>query len=161
LVKGPAWRLSPSLIKEQAGMNKRGPIVLIDDDQDDLHLLIEIFADFSLPNEVHLFKNTTSVVAFLQKPEVDPFLIISDINMPVTNGFRLRQMILSDPQTNCRNVPYIFFTTSTMLKVVESGKGPTFQGIFKKPVKHSEWKETLSSIVKYWTLSMPPDEYEL
>jgi CheY-like chemotaxis protein len=147
--------------KLQGGMNKKGPIVLIDDDQDDLHLLIEIFSDFNLPNEIHLFKNVDSVVAFLRKPDIDPFLIISDINMPVTNGFKLREMILSDPQTNCRNVPYIFFTTSTLLKVVANGKGQTFQGIFKKPTRHSEWKETLSSIVKYWTLSMPPDEYEL
>ena len=142
-------------------MNKKGPIVLIDDDQDDLQLLIEIFSDLNLPNEIHLFKNIDSVVGFLSKPDVDPFLIISDINMPVTNGFRLREMILSDPQSNCRNVPYIFFTTSTMLKVVANAKGRTFQGIFKKPAKHSEWKETLSSIVRYWTLSMPPDEYEL
>jgi hypothetical protein len=29
------------------------------------------------------------------------------------------------------------------------------QGVFKKPAKHAEWKETLSTIVKYWTLSMP------
>jgi len=142
-------------------MNKKGPIVLIDDDQDDLHLLIEIFSDFNLPNEIHLFKSSESLMAFLRKPETDPFLIISDINMPVTNGFRLREMILNDPQINSRNVPYIFFTTSTMLKVVAGGKGLNFQGIFKKPVKHTEWKETLSAIVRYWTLSMPPDEYEL
>ncbi|HUQ65460.1 MAG TPA: response regulator [Flavitalea sp.] len=142
-------------------MNKKGQIVLIDDDQDDLHLLIEIFSDLNLPNEIHLFKNTESLLAFLRKPEVDPFLIISDINMPVINGFRLRERVLNDAGINCRNVPYIFFTTSTMLKVVADGRGATFQGIFKKPVKHSEWRETLSSIVKYWTLSMPPDEYEL
>jgi CheY-like chemotaxis protein len=142
-------------------MNKKGPIVLIDDDQDDLHLLIEIFSDFNLPNEIHLFKSSETLLSFLRKPEVDPFLIISDINMPVTNGFRLREMILNDPEINSRNVPYIFFTTSTMLKVVETGKGSTLQGIFKKPSRHADWKETLSSIVKYWSLSMPPDEYEL
>jgi CheY-like chemotaxis protein len=147
--------------KQKGGMNKKGPIVLIDDDQDDLHLLIEIFSEFNLQNEVHLFKNAESLLAFLRKPETDPFLIISDINMPVINGFRLREQIMADPEISTKNFPYIFFTTSTMLKVVETGKGPTFQGIFKKPTRHSEWKETLMSIVRYWTLSMPPDEYEL
>lgn len=141
-------------------MNKKGPIVLIDDDQDDLHLLIEIFAEFNLPNEIHLFKSAESLLAFLRKPEVDPFLIISDINMPVVNGFRLRDQVYNDPAIS-RSIPYIFFTTSTTLRVTSQGHGAPFQGIFKKPARHSEWKETLMSIVRYWTLSMPPGEYEL
>jgi CheY-like chemotaxis protein len=142
-------------------MDKKGPIVLIDDDQDDLHLLIEIFADLNFPNEIHLFKNTSSIIAFLQKPEVDPFLIISDINMPVINGFQLREMIMNNPQINSKRIPYILFTTAAILKVVSSAKGISVQGIFRKPAKHSEWKETLMAIVRYWQLSMPPDEYEL
>ena len=142
-------------------MNKNGPIVLIDDDEDDLQLLIEIFADFNLPNEVHLFKSAESLLKFLRKPDVDPFLIISDINMPVTNGFKLREMILNDDQINTTGVPYIFFSTSSMLKVSSNRKGSSLQGIFRKPARHSEWKETLSAIVRYWSLSMPPEEYEL
>lgn len=142
-------------------MNKKGPIVLIDDDQDDLHLLIEIFSEFNLPNEIHLFKKSESLIAFLRRPDIDPFLIISDINMPVMNGFKLRELVMNDPEITVKNIPYIFFTTSTMLKVVGDGKGTTFQGIFKKPARHAEWKETLMAIVKYWTLSMPPDEYDL
>jgi CheY-like chemotaxis protein len=142
-------------------MNKKGPIVLIDDDQDDLQLLIEIFAEMNLPNEIHLFKNSLSLLTFLKKPGVNPFLIISDINMPVTNGFQLRDMIMSDPEINGSHIPYIFFTTASVLKVVSNNKGYSYQGIFRKPSKHVEWRETLTSIVKYWTLSMPPDEYEL
>lgn len=142
-------------------MNKKGPIVLIDDDQDDLQLLIEIFAEFNLPNEVHLFKSGESLLAFLRRPGTEPFLIISDINMPVTNGFRLRDQILADPAIESKNMPYIFFTTSTTLRVVNDKNGRPFHGIFKKPARHSEWKETLMAIVRYWTLSMPPDEYEL
>lgn len=142
-------------------MNKKGQIVLIDDDEDDLHLLIEIFADLNLPNEVHLFKNTSSVIAFLQKPEVDPFLIISDINMPVMNGFELRQVIQKDPVVNAKRIPYVFFSTATSFQLISDGTAINFQGIFRKPTKPSEWKETLATIIKYWTLSIPPDEYKI
>lgn len=142
-------------------MNKKGPIVLIDDDQDDLQLLIEVFADMNLPNEIHLFRNKDSLLAFLQKPEVDPFLIISDINMPVTNGFQLKEIIFNDTQISSKRIPYIFFTTASVLRVVSDSKRSSSQGIFRKPSKHSEWKETLTAIVRYWTLSMPPEEYEL
>lgn len=137
-------------------MNKKGPIVLIDDDEDDLHLLIEIFTDMNLPNEIHLFRNTASVISFLQKPEVDPFMIISDINMPVLNGFQLRQTISLDPLINFKRIPYLFFSTSPSYDViVNDPTSAMIQGVFKKPAKHAEWKETLSTIVKYWTLSMP------
>jgi CheY-like chemotaxis protein len=82
--------------------------------------------------------------------------------MPVMNGFELREMIINDPLIKTRNVPYIFFTTSSMLKVVSGERGGnSMQGIFKKPDRHAEWKDTLMAIVKYWTLSMPPDEYKL
>ena len=138
--------------------------ILVVDDERDIQTLFEQRFRKEIRNAEMNFVFAFSgeeALQFMQANEHEAVLILSDINMPVTNGFRLREIILSDPQTNCRNVPYIFFTTSTMLKVVANGKGPTFQGIFKKPARHSEWKETLSSIVKYWTLSMPPDEYEL
>lgn len=140
-------------------MDKNGPIVLIDDDEDDLHLFIDIFADMNLRNEVHLFKNTSSVIAFLQRPDVDPFLIISDIHMPMMNGFQLRERLRTDPVIRNKKIPYLFFSTATHLK--ESGKdsGGEYQGIFRKPGKRSEWREVLDSIVKYWTLSLPPGEY--
>lgn len=140
-------------------MDKNGPIVLIDDDDDDLHLFIEIFADMNLRNEVHLFKNTSSVIAFLQREEVNPFMIISDIHMPTMNGFQLRALLRNDPLIARKKIPYLFFSTATGLKTSSGGPSGDFQGVFKKPGKRTEWREVLDCIVKYWTLSMPPDEY--
>lgn len=140
-------------------MDKNGPIVLIDDDDDDLHLFIEIFADMNLENEVHMFKNPASLIAFLQRPDIHPFLIISDVSMPAINGFMLRDKLRNDPLINPKNIPYLFFSTATTLKVAESGLVNEFQGIFKKPDKKSEWKAVLDSIVNYWKLSLPPEQY--
>jgi len=142
-------------------VNKNGPIILIDDDEDDLQLLIEVFADLNLPNEIHLFKNTATVIAFLQKQETDPFLVISDINMPVMNGFQLRDVLNSDREISRKNIPYLFFTTASSMKVVSSNAEVRFQGIFRKPVKPAEWRETLNTIVRYWALSLSPGEFEL
>lgn len=140
-------------------MDKNGPIVLIDDDDDDLHLFIEIFADMNLSNEVHLFRNTASVIAFLQRPEIDPFLIISDIHMPTMNGFQLRDLLRRDPLIAGKKIPYLFFSTATGLKTSAGSHGGEYQGIFKKPAKKTEWREVLDCIVKYWTLGMPPADY--
>jgi CheY-like chemotaxis protein len=143
------------------GMDKKGPIVLIEDDEDDLRLLIEIFADLNLTNEVHLFKNPDSVIAFLQRPEIDPFLIISDINMPLMDGFKLREVLKNDPLVNRKRIPYLFFSTVVALKAVSGNRDTNFQGIFKKPNKQSDWRETIETIVKYWSMSLPSEAYEL
>lgn len=140
-------------------MDKNGPIILIDDDEDDLHLFIDIFSDMNLSNEVHLFKSTKSVIAFLQRPEILPFLIISDIHMPMMNGFELRDLLRKDPLIRAKNIPYLFFSTATGLKVASGQGSPEFQGIFKKPDKKSDWKHVLEAIVEYWKLSVPADDY--
>jgi CheY-like chemotaxis protein len=141
-------------------MDKKGPIVLVDDDEEDLQMLIEIFADLNLPNEIHLFKNTNSVVAFLQREDIDPFLIISDINMPVMNGFELRDLLKNDEAISGKRIPYIYFSSALGMKKGPKDQAMSYQGIFPKPVKHSEWRDTLETIVKYWTLSMPSASFE-
>ena len=141
-------------------MDKNGPIILIDDDDDDLQLFIEIFADMNLQNEVHLFKNTRSVITFLQKPEINPFMIISDINMPVMNGFQLREQLRRDPAINKKNIPYLFFSTTPGIQITARNTTQEFQGVFLKPDKKSDWRIVLDTIVKYWKLSLPPDETE-
>ena len=141
-------------------MDKRGPIILVDDDEEDLSLLIEIFADMNLRNEIHLFKNTSSVISFLQRPDIHPFLIISDINMPIMNGFQLRSLLSKDPIVSSKKIPYLFVSTLAGLSTMSHENIVADQGIFRKPSKRAEWKEILETIVKYWTYSMPPDTYE-
>ena len=138
-------------------MDKTGPIVLIDDDDDDLQLLIEIFADLNLRNEIHFFKNTASVISFLQRPEVNPFLIISDVNMPVMNGFELKRKFAADPVIRAKKIPYLFFSSNPNVIAISTDEMDAYQGIFRKPVKKSEWREMFNTIVKYWTYSDPTD----
>lgn len=142
-------------------MNKSGPIVLIDDDQDDLQLLIEIFADLNLPNEVHLFKTAESALSFLRRDNVHPFFIISDINMPKMSGFQFREVIRNDAELNRKRIPFMFFTTASTLQVVADADDLSIQGVFMKPSKAGEWHQTLKTIVNYWQLSMSPDQYHL
>jgi CheY-like chemotaxis protein len=150
-----------SIFAVNGGMDKKGPIVLIEDDEDDLRLLIEVFADLNLTNEVHLFKNPDSVISFLQRPEINPFLIISDINMPMMNGFQIRDLLQNDPLVNHKRIPYLFFSTVVTLTSVSGSQNTSFQGIFKKPIKQSDWKQTIETIVRYWSMSLPPETYQI
>ena len=79
-------------------MNKYGPIIVIEDDRDDQELLVEIFHSLGYENQIIYFHDGNDALAYLNKTDVQPFLILSDINMPKLNGFELRNKIFTDQQ---------------------------------------------------------------
>ena len=136
-------------------MNKTGPIIIIDDDLDDQDLLRELFADLSLKNEVFIFPEGESALNYLSNPAIHPFIIISDIKMPKMDGFELRQQ-LAEISVNSKTTPFLFFTTGSTAQALNNAYTHSVQGIFQKPVKYNDWKDTISNIVKYWTTCMTP-----
>jgi len=71
-------------------MDKAGPIVIIDDDPDDQELMKELLTELTGPQEIVIFDNSDAALEFLRKPEVKPFLILSDIKMPISGEFDWR-----------------------------------------------------------------------
>lgn len=136
-------------------MDKAGPIIIIDDDMDDQDLLRELFAELDLKNEVQIFPEGEAALKYLSDPAIRPFIIISDIKMPKMDGFELRKQ-LAERSENSKTAPFLFFTTGSTSQTLTNAYTNSVQGIFQKPVRYNEWKETISSIVKYWTTCMSP-----
>ncbi len=97
-------------------MNKTGPIIIIEDDIDDQELLTEIFKKLNYVNKIVFYKDGNEALEFLNKTDVQPFLILSDINMPKINGFELRNKVFTNEQLQTKCIPYLFFTTSATKK---------------------------------------------
>ena len=125
-------------------MDKSGEIVIIEDDLDDQELLAEVFESLRIPNKVVFFPNGTRVLEYLQKPDVIPFIILSDINLPVLSGFELRNRVFENEEISRKCIPYIFFTTAADEKSVVTAYALSAQGYFKKPHGYSE----LRTIIK-------------
>ena len=89
-------------------MNKNGEIIIIEDDADDRELFAEIFTALKINNEIRFFTNGIDALEYLEKPEIEPFLILSDINMPKLNGFELRQRVFTNTELSKKCIPYIF-----------------------------------------------------
>src|SRR5438067_1540251 len=96
----------------QNQMNKKGPIVIIEDDEDDQFLLSAIFRDLNYSNEVIFFYSADEALQYLDDVNQMPFIILSDINMPRVSGFELRARMHESFEWPIRSVPYIFFTTA-------------------------------------------------
>lgn len=140
-------------------MNKSGPIVIIDDDADDREILEEIFSHLHLRNDIRFFESADTALQYLQQPSVQPFLLLSDINMPGMDGFQLRSLILGDELLKHKCIPYIFFTTGATLQTVQLAYEQSVQGIFAKPPGYDKWTELIRNMVTYWQDCIAPNRW--
>lgn len=140
-------------------MNKNGEIIIIEDDADDRELFAEIFTALKINNEIRFFTNGIDALEYLEKPEIEPFLILSDINMPKLNGFELRQRVFTNTELSKKCIPYIFFTTSASKESVINAYAFSAQGFLIKPTKFNELRDDIESIVKYWKKCYSPSDF--
>jgi len=94
---------------------------------------------------------------YLETSDTEPFLILSDINLPKLNGLELREKIHTYEDLQMKCIPYLFFSTSAEQKHVIEAYSQSVQGFFVKPRKYSELKSTIKKIVEYWKECVSPD----
>ena len=141
-------------------MNKNGPIIVIEDDVDDQELLTVIFKKLNYTNKIIFFTDGNAALELLNKSDVQPFLILSDINMPKLNGFELRSKIFTNEQLQTKCIPYLFFTTGANRKAVIDAYALSVQGFFIKPTSTDALEQTIKKIIEYWKECIAPSEYE-
>ena len=131
-------------------MNKRGPIVIIEDDSDDQDILGEIFKELNYNNKLVFFGDSVQALEYLTDTEIEPFLVLSDINMPKLNGMELREKIHNNEDLRLKSIPYLFFSTSAEQKHVIAAYSRSIQGFFVKPSSYDKLKSVITKIVEYW-----------
>lgn len=141
-------------------MNKTGPIIVIEDDADDQAVLIELFQKLGYANKIIYFNDGNMALEFLNKTDVQPFLILSDINMPKINGFELRNKVFTNEQLHIKCIPYLFFTTGADKKAVLDAYSLSVQGFFIKPNSMQGLENTIKKIVEYWQECIAPSHFE-
>jgi len=131
-------------------MNKGGPIIIIEDDIDDQEMLVEVFKDLSLKNEIIYFADSEDALEHLINTKVEPFIIISDINMPKLNGIELREQIHSNEDLRLKCIPYLFFSTRAEQQHVIDAYSKSIQGFFVKPQSFGKLRDLLRRMIEYW-----------
>jgi CheY-like chemotaxis protein len=140
-------------------MNKNGPVVVIEDDEDDQSILSEIFQTLDYKNKIVFFKDGNDALNYLDKTDTIPFLILSDINMPKINGFELRNKVHTNELLSLKCIPYLFFTTSANKQSVIDAYAMSVQGFFVKPHSYDKLESTIRKIMEYWMECIAPSEY--
>lgn len=131
-------------------MNKRGPIIIIEDDMDDQDVLADIFKELNYNNKLIFFGDSLQALEYLTQTEIEPFLVLSDINMPKLNGMELREKIHNNEDLRLKSIPYLFFSTSAEQQHVIDAYSRSIQGFFVKPSSYDKLKKVIVKIVEYW-----------
>lgn len=138
-------------------MNKEGPIVIIEDDEDDKTLLEQVFKNLNYDNQIIYFTNGEEALNWLTTNSLEPFIIISDINMPILNGIELREKIHNNEELKLKCIPYLFFSTSAQQEHVVDAYSKSIQGFFIKPAGFDRLQETIRKIIEYWQECVSPN----
>ena len=138
-------------------MTKSGPIVIIEDDLDDQEILGEIFTRLNYSNKIIFFNDGEEAFAYISEPDVAPFLILSDVNMPRLSGLELRERIQANEDLRMKCIPFIFFTTTANKKSVLEAYYKSVQGFFQKPNTLEELENKIKIIIEYWKECIAPN----
>ncbi len=133
------------------------PIILIDDDDDDLELFTRAFNELDITNEIIAFSDATKALEFLKTYDHHFLFIMCDINMPKINGLDLRQKIYEDEVLRQRSIPFLFLSTANNRVFVDKAYDLAVQGYFRKPAYLTDIKEMLMAIIIYWQYSYHPN----
>ena len=140
-------------------MNKKGPIIIIEDDLDDQFFLETVFKKLNYENQLVFFDDGETALAYLNSVNTLPFLILSDINMPKLNGFELRKKLKTDAALQLKCIPYLFFSTAANQPAVIEAYSMSVQGFFVKQNSLEELEKTISVIMEYWARCVAPNNF--
>lgn len=138
-------------------MSKQGAILLIDDDRDDRELIEEVLNDVKAEHQVVSFASGEEALDYLKSATGQPFLILSDINMPVMDGIELRRQVNENEALRKKSIPFVFLSTTATNKSVEEAYEMSVQGFFQKPSSVQELGSLLLLICDYWQKCRHPN----
>ena len=128
-----------------------GPIILIDDDQDDHDIFKSICDNLGVCDQLKHFNNGGDVLAYLKTTAECPFVIICDINMPNLDGLGVKEIICKDPHLKNKAIPFVFFSTSSSNEQIKKAYELTVQGFFIKGNSFEETERKFRRILEYWS----------
>ncbi|MCE3282940.1 MAG: histidine kinase [Chitinophagaceae bacterium] len=138
-------------------MAKQGPIIIVDDDRDDWELMEVAFEELNIPNQMRCFENGQKALHYLKTTAEQPFIILSDINMPQMGGLELRQAIQADPELRRKSIPFVFLTTTAGEYAIEQAYEMNVQGFFVKGQTLGQIRALIGEIFVYWQQCRHPN----
>jgi len=142
-------------------MNEPVELLLVEDNEDDIVLIEEAFAEAKLMNVMFKVRDGEEALAYLRqegpyKHTRKPGLVLLDINMPKKNGFDVLQAMKTDHLLKSLTV-VMLSTSDREDDVVRSYTGGACSYI-RKPMSLEQFVQVVKEFEIYWTIvsRVPP-----
>ena len=133
-------------------MNKSDSILLVEDDRVYALAVKRALRDIHVDNPLHVAEDGEVALDFLRNSSNSkPAFILLDLNMPRMGGLEFLEIIKNDLEL--RRLPVIILTTSQEEGDRFKGLDLGAAGYMIKPLNYNDFKGTIRTIYKYWTLS--------
>jgi two-component system response regulator len=135
-----------------------GPILLIEDNPDDVALTMRALRRNNISNEVVVAGDGEEALEVLMpadRPGLRPALILLDVNLPKLSGLDVLARIRAEPRTSM--LPVVVLTTSDEERDIMRSYNLHANSYVRKPVVFGDFVEAARVLGLYWLLiNQPP-----
>jgi CheY-like chemotaxis protein len=135
--------------------NRPVDILLVEDNEDDVVIIKEAFAESRLVTIRNTVSDGEEALAYLRREgryrvASLPALVLLDINMPKKNGFEVIQAMKADP--GLRALPVVMLTMSDREEDIVRSYASGACSYIRKPVDLAQFHMVVKEFELYWTM---------
>jgi len=130
-------------------------ILLVEDSETDVKIIQRALRDAKIDHRLTVIRNGRHALDYLvglsdagSSPELEPDLVLLDLNLPGLDGYQLLTSIKSDPRL--RILPVVVLTTSRrdedILQTYQAGANTYIQ----KPAEYPRYRDLVLTLRLYW-----------
>ena len=143
--------------------NKPVTILVVDDNEDDIVFLQQLFAGQAGENQIRAVYDGVEALAYLRREgryrAADrPGLVLLDINMPRKNGFEVLQEMKADPAL--RHIPVVMLSSSSREEDLVQSYSHGATWYLTKQSGYSQIEEVVKRIGLHWMLDEESEAVE-
>jgi len=134
---------------------REGPILLVEDNPDDIELTLRAFRRHRLENEVVVARDGVEAeVLLFGERQLAPAMILLDLKLPKRGGLEVLKSIREHQRTKL--FPVVVLTSSVEEEDLISAYELGANSYIRKPVDFNKFVEVMQQLGMYWLLLNEP-----
>jgi two-component system response regulator len=134
------------------------PILLVDDNPDDVTFTLRAFKQNNISNRIVVATDGEQALQILLPEDAarqfQPALVLLDVKLPKVDGLEVLRRIRADPRT--QSLPVVVLTTSSEETDIITSYRLGANSFVRKPVVFSDFLSAASMLGMYWLLVNQP-----